>query len=110
MFFEGSKEPRGRQGKFATERAGALLGSFWGHFGIILGYRRRMADVMRIGAGLVGPKSGNVEKVLVFKTFLKGSRGPRGRQPNEQSFGPDRFGGFGRSLWGHFVHFGIPLS
>jgi len=26
---------------------------------------------------LVGPKSGNVEKVLVFKAFLKGSKRPR---------------------------------
>ena len=29
-----------------------------------------------IGAGLMGPKSENVEKVLVFKTFLKGHDGP----------------------------------
>ena len=33
-----------------------------------------MANVMGICAGLVGPKSENVEKVLVFKSFLKGSR------------------------------------
>ena len=39
-----------------------------------------MANVMGIWGGLVGPKSGNVEKVLVFKAFLKGSRGPRGFQ------------------------------
>ena len=31
-----------------------------------------MASVMGICGGLVGPKSGNVEKVLVFKGFLKG--------------------------------------
>ena len=30
-----------------------------------------MACVMGICGGLVGPKSGNVEKVLVFKCFLK---------------------------------------
>ena len=30
-----------------------------------------MAGVMGICGGLVGPKSGNVEKVLVFKGFLK---------------------------------------
>ena len=36
-----------------------------------------MANVMGIWGGLVGPKSGNVEKVLVFKAFLKGSRKPR---------------------------------
>ena len=33
-----------------------------------------MASVMGICGGLVGPKSGNVEKVLVFKAFLKGQR------------------------------------
>ena len=42
--------------------------------------RLQMAGVMGICGGLVGPKSGNVEKVLVFKAFLKGSRKPRGRQ------------------------------
>ena len=39
-----------------------------------------MASVMGICGGLVGPKSGNVEKVLVFKAFLKGSRRAGGRQ------------------------------
>ena len=29
-----------------------------------------------IGAGLMGPKSENVEKVVVFKGFLKGQDGP----------------------------------
>ena len=33
-----------------------------------------------MGRGLVGPKSGNVEKVFVFKAFLKGSKKPRGPQ------------------------------
>ena len=33
-----------------------------------------MVSVMGICAGLVGPKSENVEKVLVFKAFLKGQR------------------------------------
>ena len=32
-----------------------------------------MASMMHICSGLVGPKSGNVEKVLVFKAFLKDS-------------------------------------
>ena len=50
-----------------------------------------MANVMGIRGGLVGPKSGNVEKVFVFKAFLKGSRGARGRQENEQRSGPGRF-------------------
>ena len=35
-----------------------------------------MAHVMGICAGPVGPKSENVEKVLVFKAFLKGQDGP----------------------------------
>ena len=34
-----------------------------------------MASLMHICAGLVEPKSGNVEKVLVFKVFLKGHEG-----------------------------------
>ena len=42
------------------------FGSLWGHFGIM----------MRICGGLEGPKSENVEKVLVFKAFLKGSKEP----------------------------------
>ena len=49
-----------------------------------------MANVMGIWGGLVGPKSGNVEKVLVFKAFLKGSRA-RGRQENERRSGSARF-------------------
>ena len=32
-----------------------------------------MATLMPMCAGLVGPKSENVEKVLVFKAILKGS-------------------------------------
>ena len=35
-----------------------------------------MASVMGICGSLVGPKSGNVEKVLVSKAFLKGSKEP----------------------------------
>ena len=35
-----------------------------------------IASVMGICAGLVKPKSENVEKVLVFKVFLKGQDGP----------------------------------
>ena len=53
--------------------------------------KHEMASVMGIYAGLVGPKSENVEKVLVFKAFLKGSRGARRRQPNEQPSGPEHF-------------------
>ena len=38
-----------------------------------------MASIMHICSGLVGPKSENVEKVLVFKAILKGSEMGRGR-------------------------------
>ena len=50
-----------------------------------------MASVIGIYAGLVGPKSGNVEKVLVFKAFLKGSRRARVTQENEQPSEPEHF-------------------
>ena len=40
--------------------------------------KHEMASVMGICASVVGPKNENVEKVLVFKAFLKGSREPRG--------------------------------
>ena len=33
--------------------------------------RRRKASVIRTCVGLLGPKSGNVEIMLVFKAFLK---------------------------------------
>ena len=36
-----------------------------------------MASMMHICSGLVGPKSGNVAKVLFFKGFLKESKGAR---------------------------------
>ena len=41
---------------------------------------------------LVGPKSENVEKVLVFKAILKGSEMGRGRMTASK----------GRVFWGHF--------
>ena len=64
-----------------------ILGSIWDHLGVTLGsflayggtlepYLRQfdvekheMASVMGIYAGLVGPKSENVEKVSVLKCF-----------------------------------------
>ena len=39
--------------------------------------RHEMASMMHICSGWVGPQSGNAEKVLVFKAFLKGPRKPR---------------------------------
>ena len=59
-----------------------------------------MASVMGICAGLVGPKSENVEKVLVFKAFLKGSRRAGARQENKQPAGKWDFGV--TPLWGEF--------
>ena len=49
--------------------------------------------MMHACAGLVGQKNENVEKLQVFKAFLKGSRGPGARQPNEKASEPDRLGG-----------------
>ena len=42
------------------------------------------AGVMHTCTGLVGPKTGKVKKVLVFKAFLKGSRKQKGFTENEQ--------------------------
>ena len=57
----------------------------------------------------MGPKSGNVEKPLVFKAFLKGSKKPRAFQEHERQAEKWRLGGgrghFGatlEALWGHF--------
>ena len=50
-----------------------------------------MADVKGICAGLVGPKSENVEIPLVFKGFFEASRRPRVRQPREQRSEPGDF-------------------
>ena len=76
------------------QRTRITLASIWGHLGVtlesFLAYggalepylrqfdveKHEMASVMGICAGLVGPKSENVEKVLVFKAFLKGSKEP----------------------------------
>ena len=49
-----------------------------------------MSSVMGICGGLVGPKSGNVEKVLVFKAFFEGSREPRVIQDCEKHSEPER--------------------
>ena len=54
--------------------------------------------MMHICSGLVGPKSGNVEKVLVFKAFLKDSMVQN--TPHASSADPDGglAGGSGLSL------------
>ena len=48
---------------------GGHLRVIWAHLSVIWGSLWRMR---RICWGLVGPKSGNVEKVFVFKAFLEG--------------------------------------
>ena len=59
------------------------MGSFLVYGGTLKPYlsqfdveKLEMASVRGICAGLLGPKSGNVENVLVFKAFLKGSKEP----------------------------------
>ena len=54
-----------------------------------------MASVMGICGSLVGPKSGNVEKVLVFKAFLNGQRCDEDPGAGLQPSGPDRWEGVG---------------
>ena len=86
------------------------MGLIWGHLGVNLGSflayggtlepylsqfdvaKLEMASVMGICGSLVGPKSENVEKVLVFKAFLKGSRRAGVRQENKQPAGKWDFG------------------
>ena len=55
-----------------------------------------MATLMPLCAGLVGPKSENVEISLVLPLLFEGSRGPRVRQDREQFAEPWGLGG-GRS-------------
>ena len=50
-----------------------------------------MATLMPLCAGLVGPKSENVEISLVLPLLFEGSRGPRAIQENERVSEPDGF-------------------
>ena len=52
-----------------------------------------MEGIMRICAGLVGPKSENVDFSSVFQAFLKGSRGGA-RDPGART--PEQSGAVGR--------------
>ena len=78
------------------------MGLLWGQFWVIRGTLEpyvshfdveilKMAPVMAICGGLVGPKSENVEKALVLPLLFEGSRAPRGRQSREQRSGPGGF-------------------
>ena len=78
------------------------LGSFLAYGGTLEPYlsqfdveKLEMASVMGICGGLVGPKSGNVEKVLVFKAFLKGQRCDEDPGAGLRESGPDRWEGVG---------------
>ena len=52
-----------------------------------------MSNVIAICAGLVGPKSGNVEKGAGLQVFLKGSTDRRLIQESEQPSEPEHFVG-----------------
>ena len=58
--------------------------------------------MLGICAGLRGPKTENVEKVLVFIAFFKRSREPRADSENEQGMARRGFGITLGSLWSHF--------
>ena len=60
--------------------------------------RHEMASMMGIYAGLVGPKSENVEKVLVFKRFLKGQGSHGDAKESLQPSEPEYFGALLGSL------------
>ena len=106
------------------QRTRITLASIWGHLGVTLEsflvyggalepYLRQfdvekheMASVMGIYAGLVGPKSENVEKVLVFKAFFEGQRSHEAARESLQLSEPEDFlvtlgsiFGIGRCFW-----------
>ena len=91
------------------------FGAFRGHFEVTLSISTSnfMCDacVMHTCTGLVGPKTGKVKKLLVFKAFLKGSSYPRGDSENEQPSGPEpllgHFGATLGSLWVYSGDFGL---
>ena len=53
--------------------------------------RHEIASMMHMCSGLVGPKSGNVEKPLVFKSFLKGQEGHGPPRKNNNRVGRSSF-------------------
>ena len=95
------------------QRTRITLASIWGHLGVtlesFLAYggtlepylrqfdveKHEMASMMGIYAGLVGPKSENVEKVVVFKAFFEGQRSHATAKESLQLSGPDRWEGVG---------------
>ena len=73
------------------------FGAFRGHFEVTLSISTSnfMCDacVMHTCTGLVGPKTGKVKKVLVFKAFLKVSKGAGGAQECKEAAEKYRPGG-----------------
>ena len=72
------------------------LESYLRQFGV---EKHEMASVMVICASLVGPKSENVEKLMVFKAFLKVQKSPE--YPKCATDPPSRSTFW--SLWGRFL-------
>ena len=69
--------------------------SLWGCFWVSL-------ESLLTEGGLVRPKSGNVEKVCVLKSFFNGPRGDEYFREALQLSGWNGFGVILGSLWGHF--------
>ena len=68
------------------------------------------ACVMHTCTGVVGPKTGKVKKVLVFKSIFEGSRKPGGAQEGLRSSEPDHSRVTLEPLWGHFGHIRVTLG
>ena len=90
------------------------LGAFRGHFEVTLSISTSnfMCDacVMHTCTGLVGPKSGKVKKLLVFKAFLKRSKAPGGSQECKEAAGPDHFWVTLEVLWSNFWYLRVTLG
>ena len=65
-----------------------------------------MASLMPLCAGLVGPKSENVEKPLVLQAFLKGQSGDGYFREELHPSRPDVFDVENARLGGHFAALG----
>ena len=107
------KGPRGPKHTSRTNKypRNGVFGAFRGHFELTLSISTSncMCDacVMHTCTGLVGPKTGKVKKVLVFKAFLNGQRGDEYSREVVQMSGRSGFGVILGSFWGQF---GIPFD
>ena len=90
------------------------FGAFRGHFEVTLSISTSnfMCDacVMHTCTGLVGPKTGKVKKLRVFKAFLKGSSYPRGDSENERPSEPGHVGVTLELLCGHVWYIRVTLG